>query len=339
MTQQKINQRRQKPNYVELSPTNTYRYCEDDEKSAHLKETYVGIAKFYKSGGDLSVFPKKCQWLVDKIKNLSPEQQQEVLMNDSYIVNGNIHNWNKFYAPTYAKDDGNQEAQLISLAANQAWYAPVFRMEDGDSEYIERRSIAYTFDVYNPKTGKNERKDLSKFIKIPTVVRDYNLEDINKLETIRKQRRDNIERLGITRELILSLFNETYQSPFQITPAERLKQQILDQGISFTTKNKNGDQIIVKAQTQKSSKRPNCVSLTTYHNNQPIFSFIIDKDRKEYNCFNYRTKQKYSNLKDSKHPELPQDIKLLIKGYQKQVSEELNRRIALKININQGNTK
>lgn len=339
LTQQKINRRRRMPNYLELSPTNTYRFGEDDEKSAHLKETYLGISKFFKSGGDLSVFPKKSQWLVDKIKNLSHEKQQEVLMNNSYIVNGNINNWNKFYAPTYAKDDGDQEAQSISLAAKQAWDAPVFRMEDGDAEYIERRSIAYTFDVYNPQTGKNEKKDFSKFIQIPTEVRNYNREDINKLENIRKQRRKNLEAKGITRSLILSLFNDTYQSPFQINQTETLKQKMLEQGISLVSKNKNGEPITIKAQSQNHPNRPNCISLTTYRDNQPIFSFILDKDRKEYNCFNYRTKQKYSNLKNSKHPELPQDVKMLIKGYQKQVSEELNRRIALKINSNQGNTK
>ncbi len=338
LTQQKINLRRSKPNYTELSPTNTYRFNEDDEKSAHLKETYLGIAKYFQSGGDLNVFPKKCRWLVDKIKNLSPEQQQQVLMNDSYIVNGNINNWNKFYAPTYTQSDGEDDAQLISMAATQAWDGPVFRMEDGDAEYIERRSIAYTFDVYNPRTRENEKKDFSKFIKIPTVVRDYNLEAVSKLETLRKQRQRRLEAQGITHGLILSLFNETYKEPFQINATETLKQQMLEQGITLQSKNKNGQPITIKAQALHRPNRPNCLNLTTYRDNQPVFSFILDKDRKEYNCFNYRTKQKYSNLKDSKHPDLPEEVKKLINGYQKEISAEIQRRIMQRINGKDGNS-
>lgn len=339
LTQQKINQRRSKPNYAELSPTNIYRFSEDDEKSAHLKETYLGIANYFQSGGNLNAFPKKSQWLIDKLTPLSPEKRQEVLTNHNYIVNGNIDNWNKFYANTYTKSSGEEEAQLISLAASQAWDVPVFRIDESDSEYIERRSIAYTLDIYNPQTKKYEKKDLSHYIKIPTTIRDYNRQEIDKLEAICKQRRRNIEAKGITQDLVLSLFNETYQEPFKINNTEVYKEQILKQGVSFKSKNRQGEPIDIKAQKQSSTGRPNCISLTTYRDNQPIFNFILDEDRKEYNCFNYRTKQKYSNLKDSKHASLPEEVQNQIKAYLKELSSEVNKQILRKTNSNSGNNQ
>lgn len=334
LTQQKVCERRQRPNYAELSPTNTFRFSEDDEKSAHLKETYLGIARYFQTGGDLNAFPQKSKWLVDKLKPLSPEKRQEVLTNDNYIVNGNINNWNKFYANIYTKSTSEEEAQLISIAASHTWDVPVFRIEDGDSEYIERRSLAYTFDVYNPQTKKCEKKDLSNYIKIPTIIRDYNRQEIDKLEKICKQRRKSIEDKGITHSLVLSLFNETYQEPFKINATEAYKEQILKQGVRFKSKNCQGKQLEIKGQKQSSPGRPNCISLTTYSNNQPIFNFILDEDRKEYNCFNYRTQQKYSNIKASKHVPLPEDVTILIKGYLKELSNEIDKQIRYKVNAN-----
>ena len=55
-----LSKDKRKTDYVELSPENFAKYKEDDEKAAHLQETYTGIANYFKSGGNLDVFPQKC---------------------------------------------------------------------------------------------------------------------------------------------------------------------------------------------------------------------------------------------------------------------------------------
>lgn len=331
-TQQRINQRRKQPNHKELSPTNFYRFDEDNEKAAHLRETCLAIAKFFQNGGDLSVFPNKCQWLVNTIKGLSFSEQKKILLNNNFIVNGNIKNWNQNYA-------GHYIGQRCELTLSHAWNAPVLRMEDGDEEYLARRACAYTMDVYNPQTGKMEKQDLSKFIQIPTFVRDAERKNIELAETIRRQRLNTLKQNGIGLKLILSLFNETYQEPFKIHSHQKLREQLLEQGISFKSKNRRGEPITIKAQTLHSSGRPNCIKLTTYRYAQPSVCCKYDKDRNEYICLNYNNNTKYSNIKGSQYSPLPDEIEKRILNYIKEAEKEVQNRIAQIFNGNGGKSK
>lgn len=321
-TNSKIEQRRNQPNYEELSPRNLCLFNEDDEKASHLQETYLGIAKWYKTDGNLDVFPPKCKWLVDKLKTLSRNEQEQLLANDAFIVNGNIENWNRNYAGVYTKNSKEEIAQVISLAMDQAYDSPALRMKDNDTEYFLRRSIAYTIDVYNPQTQKFESRDMSSFIKLSSVVREHNRQDIERAEMIVLSRRKKLEKEGITPELIASLQNGTYQEPFntKVNTLQLLKQQLLDGGVSLKSKNLKGEDIILKANGEHTDKCPNGIKLITYKENKPIFSFVLDLDKKEYNCFNYRTKKSFSNAPYSKQEQLPEEIKTQIKKYLSQIN-------------------
>lgn len=307
-TQQRINKRRQKLNYAELSPANMYRFDEDNEKAAHLKETYLAIAKFFQHGGDISVFPEKCQWLVNKIKNLSFEKQKQVLLNNNYIVNGNIENWNKNYAKHYIE-------QRFTIARDHAYDAPVLRMENGDKEYLACRSCAYTMDVYNPQTGKTERQDLSRYIQIPTIIREEEQDKVQLCETIRKQRLQTLTQNGIDLKLILSLFNETYQEPFKQPSPQLLEEQILRQGISFKSRNNNGDTVLIKVKKKSLPDRPNCLIISSSLNEKPVFYFVLNKDKNEYICHHFGNCKKYSNATNSQYTPLPETALKQIKKY------------------------
>lgn len=328
--QQRINQRRKQPNHKELSPTNFYRFDEDSEKAAHLRETYLAIAKFFQKGGDLSVFPDKCQWLVNRLKDLSFEKQKQLLQDNNFIVNGNIQNWNNNYADHYID-------QRCQLTEDYVWDAAVLRMEDGDEEYLARRSCAYTMDVYNPQTGKMEKQDLSKFIQIPTIIREGERKYVETYESIRRSRLSKLKQNNIDLKLILSLFNETYQEPFKTHSPQKLRKQILEKGISFKSKSSRGEPITIKAQAQPSPGRPNCIKLTSYRDGQPTVDYLLDKDRNEYICFNYNNNKKYSNLKGSKHPSLPGEIEKRLLNYIKEAEKEVQRRVIQIINGNGGN--
>lgn len=337
LTKSKINQRKSKDNYTELSPTNIYLFGEDDEKAAHLQETYKGIANYYKNGEDLSFFPKKCQWLVDKLQPLSKEQRLELLCNEDFIVNGNIENWNRIYAPAYNKSDD----QLARQAIDHGYDAPALRIEQNNEEYLERRSIAYTIDVYDPRTGNSQRKDLSRFIKNPSVVPTHNQKLIDMAELNIKARQRDLQKEGITPDLINSLLNGTYQEPFKTNTHtfDLMKQQLLKQGITLKSKNIKGEEIELKARKQQIGQHRNCITLTVNKKNQPMFSFVLDEDSKEYKCYNYRTNKKYGNQKTSQYPELPPEVKKLIKGYLNEVSNEVGKQAAFRCNGNNGNVK
>lgn len=330
-TQQRINRRRKQPNHKELSPTNCYRFDEDSEKAAHLKETYLAITKFFQKGGDLSVFPDKCQWLVNRLKDQNFDKQKQLLQDNNFIVNSNIQNWNNNYADHYID-------QRCQLTIDYVWDAAVLRMEDGDEEYLARRSCAYTMDIYNPQTGEMEKQDLSKFIQIPTIIREDERKNVELAETIRRQRLNTLKQNGIDLKLILSLFNETYQEPFKTHSPQKLREQILEKGISFKSKNNNSEPITIKAQKQSSPGRPDCIKLTTYRNGQPSVGYTLDKDRNEYICLNYNNNKRYSNLKGSKHPSLPDEIERRMLNYIKEAEKEVQKRVIQIINGSGGNS-
>ncbi len=299
-----------KANYVELSPENFAKYREDDEKAAHLQETYTGIANYFKSGGKLDVFPKKCDWLVKKITPLSPEMRAQVLCDHNYLVNGTIHNWNKQYAPTYWKQPSGQ---IPTMTLDFAYDASTSSMEYGDAEYLRRRQKLYTLDIYNPQTGKYETKDLSGFIKIPTIIREENKTQISTYNAVIKSRIKKLTELGITPTLIKSLKDGSYQEPFK--SRVNLYDIMLKKGISFQTLNDNKEKVNVFMQKFSTDKRENCLRINVSKAGKKVFDFIYDQDRKEYNCFNYNNNQKYSNLQGTKFPNLPDFVIKRVQRY------------------------
>ncbi len=321
LTQTKIDQRKSRTNYEELSPKNLCLFNEDDEKAAHLQETYLGIASWYQSGGKLDNFPKKCQWLTDILKTMSYEEQARLLADNAFIVNGNIENWNKNYAALYSENSTEETAQLVSLSMDHAYDGPALRMQNNTKEYLSRRSIAYTIDVYNPHTQCFEKKDMSVYISHPSIIRENLRQYIDKAELIVSARKKQLKEDGITPQLIAELQNGNYKEPFQINKFHSIKEHVLAQGFSIKSKNKKGEDITIKANSKQTKNRLNCIEFTTYKENKPIYSFILDLDKKEYNCFNYKTNCKYSNLPNSKHPSLPQEVKSQIKNHLEQIQQ------------------
>lgn len=305
-----LSQDKTKINYVELSPENFAKYKEDDEKAAHLQETYVGIANYFQSGGDLNVFPKKCDWLVKKISPLSPEMRASVLCDHNYLVNGTIHNWNEHYAPTYWR---HPSGQIPRMTLDFAYDASTASMEYGDTEYLRRRQKLYTLDIYNPQTQKYETKDLSGYIKISTVFKEENRSQINTYNAIVKNRIKKLADIGITPTLIKSLKDGSYQEPFKSRPD--LYDVKLKEGFTFQTLNDRKEKVNIFMQKFSTDSRKNCLRIDVIKAGKKVFDFIYDQDRKEYNCFNYNEKQKYSNLQGSKHPSLPDYVIKKVQRY------------------------
>ncbi len=305
-----LSQEKRKTDYVELSPENFAKYKEDDEKAAHLQETYVGIANYFQSGGDLSVFPKKCDWLVKKISPLSPEMRARVLLDHNYLVNGTIHNWNEHYAPTYWKQPSGQ---IPRMTLDFAYDASTASMEYGDAEYLKRRQKLYTLDIYNPQTQKYETKDLSGYIKISTVFKEENRSQINTYNAIVKNRIKKLADIGITPTLIKSLKDGSYQEPFKSRPD--LYDVKLKEGFTFQTLNDRKEKVNIFMQKFSTDSRKNCLRIDVVKAGKKVFDFIYDQDRKEYNCFNYNENQKYSNLQGSKHPSLPDYVIKKVQRY------------------------
>ena len=207
-------------------------------------------------------------------------------------------------------------------------------MEYGDAEYFRRRQKLYTLDIYNPQTGKYETKDLSGFIKIPTVFREENKAQINTYNAIIKNRIKKLAELGITPTLIKSLKDGSYQEPFKTHT--NIYDETLKKGITFQTLNDNKEKVNVFMQKFSTDKRENCLRINVSKAGKKVFDFIYDQDRKEYNCFNYNNNQKYSNLQGTKFPNLPDFVIKRVQRYANVGMQNLQQYIKQKYNDGKG---
>lgn len=225
-----LTRRRQDSASGALSIENHLRLLENDEKSAHLAETLLGVKRFYTKNRDFRVFPSKCQWLVKELKKLPPDEVDAKLQDMNYIVNGTLRNWNKNYSKGYRGRGGQFEQMLL----NMGWDYPPYQIGNDEAEYLAQRSLLFTFEVYNPKTKKSEIKDLSAFIQ-----QDVDVSKQQKLITrVEKQinnRRKQLARMGITADICAQMqqgtlpHNYTTQEPApqpqQQQPAKPQQQQ------------------------------------------------------------------------------------------------------------------
>ena len=304
----KIKDRKTQAIYAELNPENFGKYIEDDEKSAHLQEAYLGIANYFKSGGDLSVFPRKCDWLVKKLEPLSKEQRDQVLCNHNYIVNGVINNWNNAYASAYIGEGKEFQSRIIE----HAYDASVTSIDNTDAEYSRRKKELFTLSIYNPRTKKYEVTDLSPYIKIPTIVRPELNKAINNANSVIKGRAKMLDQHSITPTLIASLKDGSYKEPFK---HQTLEDTLFEKGITFNSQNDKKEPVRVQLQKTANPGRPNVISLKVTKDKEDVLSFLYDMDTKEYKCLNHRKNQVYSNTKGLRYPELTRDELIKINKY------------------------
>ena len=191
-----LTRRRQDTASGAISIDNHLRLLENDEKSAHLAETLLGVKRFYTKNRDFRVFPSKCQWLVKELKKLPPDEVDAKLQDMSYIVNGTLRNWDKNYAKGYRSKGGQFEHQLLHLA----WDYPPYQIGNDEAEYLAQRSLLFTFEVYNPQTKKGEIKDLSSFIQQDVDVSKQQ-RTIKNAAKIINQRRQQLAKKGITADI------------------------------------------------------------------------------------------------------------------------------------------
>lgn len=200
-----------------LTPKQKYCYNEDNEKSAYLQEIFTLCASYFQKGEDLSVFPCRYYWLKKKIKDLTPEQRKQVLINTDFIVNESLKFWEETASPCY-KEKINGKNHLERLTLNQAKQEPVLNIDTSDETYLKCKENMFTFTIYNPDKKAYETTNVLPLIKNPTQLPKAVESTITEAENIIKERQRELQKEGITKELITSLLVGSYKEPFQLSP-------------------------------------------------------------------------------------------------------------------------
>lgn len=157
-----------KPDFKRLSAENTYRMEVENERSAYLSQTVEAINIYLQKGNsdDYSMFDSFSEFLVDKIKTMSPEQKVEFLTDMDKVVNLSIDRFESTRREYY------DENQFINSTKANLSVQPLDVPEDLSGEqYKLIRSAYYSVAVYNPATGRREIRNLSKYIRPEKEVR------------------------------------------------------------------------------------------------------------------------------------------------------------------------
>lgn len=150
-----------KPDVKRLTAENMYRLEVENERSAYLSETIECINRYLKKGdfSDYSAFDNFCADLPEKIKNMTDSQKVAYLTDMDKIVNYALE---KF---ADKKRDWYDNNQFKSTTETSLLSQPMDVPEDLNGEqYRLMCSAYYSIAVYNPTTGKNEIRNLSKYI-------------------------------------------------------------------------------------------------------------------------------------------------------------------------------
>lgn len=203
-----------KEGYPELSPWQNHCFNEDNEKSAYMQEIFTLCASYFQKGEDIKVFTDRYYWLKDKIKDLTPEQRKQVLTDTNFIVNESIRFWDERVSLGY-KEKINGKNHLERLTLNQAEQISVLNIDTSNTTYLKCKENMFTFEIYNPDKKVYETTNVLPLIKNPTQLKKENAETIIEAENIIRRRQSELQKEGITKELISSLINGRYKNPFK----------------------------------------------------------------------------------------------------------------------------
>lgn len=195
-----LRERRQiKEGVPKLSCEDIYRINVEDERSADVAVLIEAINNYFKNGDHdlLNIIRKDKPWLDNLLKGKTPDEVKAILSDHALLINSCIKDWNKNNTSEYNK------LQFEGLCTHQAQNYTSRPDDVNHEEYNRQLSLFYSFDVYNPQTGKTETKDLSKLITVDVDINEEGREIIEKSKERRKIASETINKPG-WREPILA---------------------------------------------------------------------------------------------------------------------------------------
>ncbi len=217
-----------KPNVKRLTAENTYRLEVENERSAYLSQTIEAINRYLRGGNfnDYSMFDDYTKNLPEKLKAMTNAQKVSYLTDMNNIVNSALKHFES------SRRDYYDENQFPNTTETSLLWQPVDAPEDLNGEqYRLIRSAYYSISVYNPATGKEEIRNLSKYIKPENEVQ-INAEQMqNIVEPAKERLNEKIEE-----------YNADLQKP-------KIEVTLLDEARAFYRAGMRTPRIISDAQT------------------------------------------------------------------------------------------
>lgn len=145
-----------------LSVEDCYRISVEDERSAYMSQMVSSINKYLKGGNlnDFSMFDNDSDTIRNELQALSSDAEKiAYATNLPLLTKKMLEHFKSAHKNDY---DINQ---FPESTANMVDTQPVTAAIDGDRSWFKKlRSLYYNFEIYNPRTGRTEPKDLAQYI-------------------------------------------------------------------------------------------------------------------------------------------------------------------------------
>ncbi|MEE6207090.1 MAG: hypothetical protein VZR95_03440 [Alphaproteobacteria bacterium] len=145
-----------------LSVEDCYRISVEDERSAYLSQLINSINKYLKGGdfNDYSMFDAEGDSFMKNLKEKSSDAERlAYATNLPLIVKEMLEQFERTHKRDYDTDQFPQTT--MDAAKSQPVTAPL----DTDRSWFKKlRSLYYNFDIYDPRIGRTEPKNLAQYI-------------------------------------------------------------------------------------------------------------------------------------------------------------------------------
>lgn len=160
-----------------------------NERTATLEPLAAAIKKYLKKGDykDLSPFYPDFDDVAGMLRYKSEDEIKKMCYPPQALMNEALHHWNKNFLGEYfeqiqRKCEGTAKAMLLA------------KDDVNDKEYKKQCRLMYTFECFNPYTGKEEMIDMSHLLDMKISHSDEAKKDI--LEPCKKMRREEKKKIA-----------------------------------------------------------------------------------------------------------------------------------------------
>ena len=161
----------------------------ENERTATLEPLAKAIESYLKKGDykDFSAFLPEFSWVTLMLKYRSKDEIKKICYPPVKLMNKLLKDWNKSFLDDYFE-------QFKTGCEIRAGQMLLTETDKKGKEFKKQRRLMYTFEVFNPYTGKREMLDMSELLDTEIPISQKAAEEI--IQSCHKQRKEAKEKMS-----------------------------------------------------------------------------------------------------------------------------------------------
>lgn len=161
----------------------------ENERTASLEPLAKAVESYLRKGNykDFSVFLPEYSWAANMLRYKTKDEIKKICYPPVKLMNKLLKDWNKFFLDDYFE-------QFKTGCEIRAEQMLLTEADKRDKEFKKQRRLMYTFEVFNPYSGKKEMLDMSELLDTEILISEKAAEEI--IKPCREQREKAQEKMA-----------------------------------------------------------------------------------------------------------------------------------------------